>query len=1707
MKSHAKAASAIAVLCAVVLCASASPALAAKGVVGFFGGNGALGGQFSTASSGPGGMAVNQNGTGGTSPGDVYVVDRANNRVQQFSEDGTFIRAFGFEVNSKNASNICTAVVANCKAGTASSAGGGVSTPQGIAVEQSTGNLYISDQGNRRIDVFSATGVFQAAFGWDVAAAGDPGDTDPTNQFEFCTTNCKSGALGANAGQFSTNGIGYLAISPLNGDVIVADKGNRRVQEFKPTIIAGQITAVSVVRVFGFDVVSSGPDNTGTGYEVCNVEANPTDVCKIAGAAGAGTGQFGGTSPVGIALDSTGRIYAVDTGNKRIQTFSPNAATAEGVFADTKLSGEPQPTDVTFDPASGHVFAIKPCSATICPEATLASERRVLEFDTAGNFIEAHAVKAGIPIGVGLAVGAGGKLYLTTNNGSEAKPGVFILSSPLIPPTVSIASPSNITGTTATFVGHVKTDGIPASYHFDYSADGSTWTKVPAIDVVLPGDNADHAVSAPVSGLTAKTTYQVRLVATKSFAGGTASAETSFETAGSAPQITATSHAQETDTSVIFKGSINPQNEATKYRFEYVTQEHFEEESFLGAESVPVPAGSLPAGGSSEAVEVTVEGLEPTTSYRYRLTANNATGSASGQVGEFATFPAAQQFEPCSNDEFRGGTSAVLPDCRSYEQVTPVDKNGGSIQGVTYRHSAAPDGSAISFESAAGVPGGEGSQTFPTYVAKRGSGGWSTQGLLPPPSAGIQAEVLGWTPDYATAFDFAGSLSDGRGFYARSTTGAPLTGLVPHTSPSPSYTYIGSSGDSKVTLFGAQPQDSSKDITLKLTPAAAAGKPNVYAFDRDTDTLRLAGVLPDGLTPGQGSATGVVSSGGNPLSYNQDMHAVSEDGSVFFTDLSNGQLYLRLNPGQAETPNKDSDGNCEPDPVLACTVHVSASHKDDGQGTDGHDAAGAREASFWGASPDGSKAIFTSAEKLTNDATTGPEPEAPTIARANLADGSGKDLDFLPAFANELAIDQVEEYVYWTDPIHNRISRAKLDGSVIEENFITGLEEPLDVAVIDEAAAKHVYWTERGPLDANDKAQAGQGTIGRADLDGQNANPDCYTGLTNPRSIAVRPDFVYWTVPGFNSIGISDQGDVYKAEPACNQSSVSQVPLLTSSNQPSTTANGDIAVDGSHIYTTWWNGSSFGLVVAYELDGAIVGSGTVASISDATTPPGVALDGSHLYWTDADHDKIGRSDLEGTPASQEPDFITGAKKPTGIAVSSSHVYWASNQGAQPNPGNDLYSLDHESGELTDLAPDTTDPNGVDVLGVLGASTDLSYVYFVANGMPDDLVGSPNTNGEEATLGDCKTSPDVDFAAGACNLYLAHGGEVSFIARLDAAPVQKGSSWDANSGDATNWVGASLGFADSQGKTARVSEDGQALLFRSRRQLTGYDNQGPECMQSKAEAVGPREPGPCLELYLYRTGEPGLLCVSCSPTGAPPGRPARLASLDVSNIGAGEPALGLPRNLSADGSRVFFESADPLVAADTNGLDGCPEWGTPLQAQFNVACQDVYEWEAPDTGSCTESSPAYSPANGGCIYLLSTGKSTEASVFADASEDGSDVFIYTLERLVGQDEDGLLDIYDARAGGGLQEQHEVAAVPCEGEACKGAPSLAPSSGSAGSATFQGPGNQSANRGKARPRCPKGKRKVRRGGKARCVKRTRQHERTRRRAAKTNGRAGR
>ncbi|HEY7962033.1 MAG TPA: hypothetical protein VID29_08945 [Solirubrobacteraceae bacterium] len=382
-------------------------------------------------------------------------------------------------------------------------------------------------------------------------------------------------------------------------------------------------------------------------------------------------------------------------------------------------------------------------------------------------------------------------------------------------------------------------------------------------------------------------------------------------------------------------------------------------------------------------------------------------------------------------------------------------------------------------------------------------------------------------------------------------------------------------------------------------------------------------------------------------------------------------------------------------------------------------------------------------------------------------------------------------------------------------------------------------------------------------------------------------------------------------------------------------------------------------------------------------------------------------------------------------------------------GNDLYMYDTASGVLSDLTVDRSgDPVGADVQAVYGTSSDGSYVYFVANGV---LAAG-------ASPGNCGVL--TNSVKGQCNLYVAHNGTVTFIARV-ADDVREEAFW---SGYAT---------------TARVTPDGTHLAFETTASPFGYDNQ----IADGAPSCGVRPLSPeyvsgdphCSEVYLYDALSHELHCASCNPTGA---RPLGASYLPAIAERGGNPTLSqfgdgyqyLPRSLSADGSRLFFDSEDALAPGDVN------------------ARMDVYEYE------------------NGRTSLISSGTSSENSAFADASASGGDVFFLTRSQLVGQDSDQGVDVYDARVGGGFPFLTPPGS--CSGEACKAPPAPAPAESSPASGAVGGAGNlanpptvtgspKTKPKAKAKPaRCIKGR--VRKRGK--CVKKRGKKASQTRRAAR-------
>jgi hypothetical protein len=192
-----------------------------------------------------------------------------------------------------------------------------------------------------------------------------------------------------------------------------------------------------------------------------------------------------------------------------------------------------------------------------------------------------------------------------------------------------------------------------------------------------------------------------------------------------------------------------------------------------------------------------------------------------------------------------------------------------------------------------------------------------------------------------------------------------------------------------------------------------------------------------------------------------------------------------------------------------------------------------------------------------------------------------------------------------------------------------------------------------------------------------------------------------------------------------------------------------------------------------------------------------------------------------------------------------------------------------------------------------------------------------------------------------------------------------------------------GFEEASPPTFAVSSNGRYFAFTSHRVAGQGEYFGAGCGEVET----------CTEVYLYDTQTDRTECLSCDPVDGV-NRPAGFG-FELENISA-----YVPRLVGDDGS-VVFNSDARLLPEDVNGTT------------------DVYRWQD------------------GRLALISTGRGSSSSQVADVSSDGRDVFFFTAGPLVASDTDKSVDLYDARAGGGIAAQNTSPPFAgCEGDACQG-----------------------------------------------------------------------
>jgi hypothetical protein len=414
------------------------------------------------------------------------------------------------------------------------------------------------------------------------------------------------------------------------------------------------------------------------------------------------------------------------------------------------------------------------------------------------------------------------------------------------------------------------------------------------------------------------------------------------------------------------------------------------------------------------------------------------------------------------------------------------------------------------------------------------------------------------------------------------------------------------------------------------------------------------------------------------------------------------------------------------------------------------------------------------------------------------------------------------------------------------------------------------------------------------------------------------------------------------------------------------------------------------------------------SYSPAATGNQVSADGSRVFFVSPEP--------ESQQAVTPPEMYVRETDPNGrqrtVLVSQSQL-----------PGHAGEPAPHGVGRLATTPPGpraggsfrSTDKEA-DFASMLGyASPDGSHVFFKSS---DRLTGEAPEGGGVYDFNVDTGVLEYVAAPGLAGIVTVARDGSSFVFEDSAASPFELDRWSA--GPHGGSVTRIAQLPHSEDLCGGVSCVGPARLV---------DHNNVLVFSAEAPIAGFNDTGSFMQIFRYDFASNELSCVSCPPAGIPPSGDAVLSQPDnyfnFTYIISGTPqyVVADTRGVSADGSRVYFDTPDPLVLRDTNGK------------------RDVYEWE------------------NGAVFLISSGSSPDHSLFLDSSESGGDAFFTTTSELVQGDTDLSFDVYDARVprpGDVLPPE----SVPCQGDVCQGPPSVPSLLGLPASATFDGLGNVSA-----------------------------------------------
>ncbi|HSZ69709.1 MAG TPA: hypothetical protein VK756_05040 [Solirubrobacteraceae bacterium] len=680
----------------------------------------------------PSGVAVNDD-PASAEHNDIYVTDTGHNRVQVLTATGVFVAMFGLEVNQTKTQvvqalrgngetptakeleeeNLCTATSGDtCKEGEGGEGAEAIREPEGIAVDPDTGDVYVQDSGNWRVDEYTAEGKFILMIGREVNETEDHTAGASETEKNICTAVSKDACTEGKRAEpeshehdaFDFAGGGDMLTVGGPKDLLYVGE-EHRVQELTANgEWAGEFPVPGTVSALAIDT------NTDTVYTIYNREPVIHEFNAATGAELESSITVPkATAVIGIAIDPAGRLavsvyesipqpsdiearlygdlYEAEDGTLISRVSDPSEIVASGKARIFHAFGFSENGDLYAIAESHEVLAYAlesvgevAVGAAVCATGTPSGSS--LTFDCTLNgkvnpegiaeteaFFEwgttpalgqqtakvqvqaaetVHAVVAARPnetlyyqlVGYDHNVKAPEDLFSETL--SESTPSVA-------PRIVGTPTASFVTSFSADLLGEVNPENTNTAYVFQYAPACSSTedpcppvAEAPGMHETTPQQSSDYGpvgTTAEITGLQPATTYRYMLTA-KNAKGQTALSETGASTlpqgtftTGSTPSVAAATGAPSaiTPTSALISGSVDPGGQQATYVFELGV--------YTGASTAygVVLSGTVPAETQSVAESEQLTGLQPGTTYSYRITIRSGYGEATGTVTTFTT--------------------------------------------------------------------------------------------------------------------------------------------------------------------------------------------------------------------------------------------------------------------------------------------------------------------------------------------------------------------------------------------------------------------------------------------------------------------------------------------------------------------------------------------------------------------------------------------------------------------------------------------------------------------------------------------------------------------------------------------------------------------------------------------------------------------------------------------------------------------------------------------------------------------------------------------------------------------------------------------------------------------------------------------------------------------------------------------------------------